>query len=175
MKKVLYALAIALFVVGCSGETTTTKDGKEVKEGIAKGTQVVIQPEGSKIKEVVEGVANKPITIETAPGKMHGKIEFPGAITLSNPKAVEAVISKLTPAQGKNTYNCAVLFSGVKHKGKIWNFTRKPVMVNVEWKYEGGAISTDQVAVESEGFGFTHADKEKGEPVTITYSVVDLE
>ena len=173
MKKVLYTLAIGALTLGavsCSSEGNT-KGEKVVKDGIAEGTQIVVQPEESMIKEVVEGSEGKPITIETARGKMHGQIEFPGAITLKNPSAAKNVISKLTPAQGKNTYNCAVLFTGTPKKGKIWNFTKNTITVDVEWKYEDGSTSTDQVTIESENFAFTHADANKGNTSTITYTV----
>ena len=123
------------------------------------------------IKEVVEGESNKPITIETARGKMHGQIAYPGAITLTNPEQAKNVISKLTPAQGKNTYNCAVLFTGTSKKGKIWNFTPNTITIDVKWEYADGTTSTDQVKVESQKFAFTHADSEKGETKTITYEV----
>ena len=175
MKKVLYTLVIGALTFGaisCSCENgSNTKDGKVVKDGIAEGTQVVVQPKESMIKEIVEGSEGKPITIETARGKMHGQIEFPGAITLKNPNAAKNVISKLTPAQGKNTYNCAVLFTGTPKKGKIWNFTKNAITVNVEWKYEDGSTTTDQVVIESENFNFTYADEDKGKTKTITYTV----
>lgn len=175
MKKVLYTLAIGALTLGaisCSSDNSkSTKEEKIVKEGIAEGTQVVVQPQESMIKEVVEGAEGKPITIEAARGKMHGQIEFPGAITLTDPAFAKNVISKLTPAQGKNTYNCAVLFTGTPKKGKIWNFTHNPITVDVEWKYEDGSTTTDQVIVESQKFNFTHADENKGETKTITYTV----
>ena len=175
MKKVLYTLAVGALTLGavaCSNDNgANAKDEKVVKDGIAEGTQIVVQPEESMIKEVVEGSEGKPITIETARGKMHGQIAFPGAITLTNLDAVKNVIQKLTPAQGKNTYNCAVLFTGTSKKGKIWNFTHNPITVDVEWKYEDGSSSTDQVVVESQKFNFTYADENKGKTKTITYTV----
>lgn len=172
MKKVLYSLA-AIAITMCIASCSSNEEKKEGDRtaGISNGTEVVTQSEKSMIKEVVEGTEGKPITIETARGKMHGQIEFPGAITLTDPASASNVISKLTPAQGKNTYNCAVLFTGTANKGKIWNFTHNPITVDVEWKYEDGSTSKDQVTVESQKFNFTHADKSKGKTKTITYSV----
>lgn len=180
MKKALYTFAVAataLCFAACSSEASTEStenNTQQTKKGIAEGTQIVHQPEESMIKEVVEGVEGKPITIETARGKMHGRIDYPGAITITDTTSSQ-ISAKLIPAQGKDTYQCAVLFTGTQYKGKIWNFTRKPVMVNVEWQYEDGSILTDQVALESKEFGFTHAEREKGVTKTITYTVVDLE
>ena len=175
MKKVLYTIAIGALTFGaisCSCDNSkNSSEEKIVKDGIAEGTQVVVQPQESMIKEVVEGAEGKPITIETARGKMHGQIEFPGAITLTDPAYAKNVISKLTPAQGRNTYNCAVLFTGTIKKGKIWNFTHNPITVDVEWKYEDGSTSNDQVVVESQKYNFTYADEAKGNTKTITYTV----
>ncbi len=173
MKKVLYTFAIGaliLNIMSCGSGSETNK-AEEQSEGIAAGTTIVPQAEESMIKEVVEGAEGKPITIETARGKMHGQIAFPGAITLTDPASAKNVISKLTPAQGKNTYNCAVLFTGTPKKGKIWNFTSNTITVDVEWKYEDGSTSKDQVTVESQKYNFTHADKAKGNTKTITYNV----
>lgn len=173
MKKVLYTFAIGALVfsiVSCGSDSETKKAG-ERSEGIAEGTTVVTQTEESMIKEIVEGAEGKPITIETARGKMHGQIAFPGAITLTDPESAKTVIAKLTPAQGKNTYNCAVLFTGTPKKGKIWNFTPNTITVDVEWKYDDGTTSNDQVTVESQKYNFTHADETKGKTKTITYTV----
>lgn len=177
MKKVLYILVIGALTIGCFScnkeNNKETKEVKVIKEGIAEGTQIVVQSNESMIKEVVEGTTGKPITIETARGKMHGQIEFPGAITLTDPASAKNVLGKLTPAQGKNTYNCAVLFTGTMKKGKIWNFTQNPVTIDVEWKYEDGSTSTDQVVIESQKFGFTYADEKKGNTKTITYTILE--
>ena len=104
---------------------------------------------------------------------MNGVIEFPGAITLTDTASVRTVISKLKPAQGPNTYNCAVLFTGTSKKGKIWNFTPETIIIDVEWKYEDGTTAKDKVVVESQKFNFTHADKAKGKTKTVTYTVLD--
>lgn len=176
MKKVLYSLIIgatALCIASC-GNDNKTSDTTPANTAPDLNSTVKDAPTSAPmVKEIVKGDNGKPITIETVRGKMHGQIEFPGAITLTNPEEAKNVLHKLTPAQGKNTYNCAVLFTGTPKKGKIWNFTHNPITVDVEWKYEDGSTSTDQVVVESQKFGFTHADDSKGKTKTITYNVIE--
>ena len=177
MKKALYSLLIVattMTIASCSSkEDSKNETIIETREGIAEDTKVLVQPQESMVKEVVEGTQGKPITIETKKGKMHGQIEFPGAITLTNLKEVKNIIYKLTPAQGQNTYKCAVVFTGTPKKGKIWNFTKKPITVDVKWEYEDGTTSTETISVESQKFSFTYADEKKGETKTITYNVIE--
>lgn len=173
MKKVLYSLIIGTMIMGfssCSNNNRTGKDASNTAPNL--NSTVKDAPTASPmITEIVDGENGKPITIETVRGKMHGQIEFPGTITLTNPDEAKNVLHKLTPANEINTFNCAVLFTGTAKKGKIWNFTPNTITVDVEWKYEDGTTSTDQVVVNSQKFGFTHADENKGKTKTITYNV----
>ena len=174
MKKVLYSLIIGatFFCFSSCGNDNKTSGATPANTAPDLNSTVKDAPTSAPmVKEIVKGETNKPITIETKRGKMHGQIEFPGAITLTNPEEAKNVLHKLTPAQGINTYNCAVLFTGTPKKGKIWNFTKNAITVDVEWKYEDGSTSTDQVVVESQKYNFTHADENKGKTKTITYTV----
>lgn len=174
MKKVLYSLVIGAIILGFN--SCADKKSGATPPNTAPNLNSTVQDAPTSapmIKEIVEGDNGKPITIETKRGKMHGQIEFPGAITLTNPEEAKNVLHKLTPAQGINTYNCAVLFTGTPYKGKIWNFTKNTITVDVEWKYEDGTTTKDQVVVESQKFNFTHADKAKGKTETVTYNVLE--
>lgn len=163
MKKVLYAfavLAMSLSAFSCGGDSANQENQK---------ANVSTAPFKA---EAVVGKVGESITMETTTKKMNGVIEFPGAITLTDTASVRTVISKLKPAQGPNTYNCAVLFTGTSKKGKIWNFTPETIIIDVEWKYEDGTTTKDQVSVESQKHAFSHADKAKGKTKTVTYSIV---
>ena len=163
MKKVLYAfavLALSLSVYSCGGDDATKEAEKsDVSTAPYKAEAVVVD-------------AGESITLETTTKKMNGVIECPGEITLTDTASARTVISKLTPAQGVNAYNCAILFTGTPKKGKIWNFTPETITVDVEWKYEDGSTTKDQVSVESQKHAFSHADNDKGKTKTVTYSVV---
>ena len=60
MKKVLYILVIGALTIGCFScnkeNNKETKEVKVIKEGIAEGTQIVVQSNESMIKEVVENI-----------------------------------------------------------------------------------------------------------------------
>lgn len=162
MKKVLYAFAImalSLSTFACGGGA----DEKNTSEKPAKVGKV----EAQKVE------VGKPVTMEAKTKQMNAKVDYPGAITIANPEAARTVLSKLTPAQGENTYNCAVLFTGTPKKGKIWNFTPNTIKVVAEWKYESGETTVDTVVVESQNHNFAHADKDKGKTATITYNILD--
>lgn len=176
MKKVLYSLVIGAIVLGFSSCANDNKSTGATPPNTAPNLNSTVQDAPTSapmIKEIVEGDKGKPITIEAERGKMHGQIEFPGVITLSNPEEAKNVLHKLTPAQGLNTYNCAIIFTGTPYKGKIWNFTKNTITVDVEWEYEDGTTEKDQVVVESQKFNFTHADKTKGKTETVTYNVLE--
>lgn len=161
MKKVLYSLAIlalSLSTFSCGDNANTEKQVEATEIGKAEPQQVEV---------------GKPVTMETKTKQMNAKIDYPGTITLANPDSVKTVLSKLTQAQGNNTYNCAVLFTGTPHKGKIWNFTPKSITVVAEWKYEDDSSLLDTVTVESQKFNFSFANKEKGKTKTVTYTVLD--
>lgn len=162
MKKVLYAfavLAISLSAFSCGDGANKDAQKSDVSTAPLKA-------------EAVVGEVGESITLETTTKKMNGVIAYPGDITLTDTASARTIISKLTPAQGVNTYNCAVLFTGTPKKGKIWNFTPETITVDVEWKYEDGSTTKDQVSVESQKHAFSHADKAKGKTKTVTYSVV---
>lgn len=170
-------LASAICLTSCNNtakenNVTTTDTSTSIDTTATAARDKNLEQSGQNmIKEIVKGEQDKPITIETKRGKMHGQIEMPGTITLTDPQSAKNIISRLTPAQGYNTYNCAVIFTGTTKKGKIWNFTPNTITINVEWKYENGSTSTDQVVVESQKFGFTHANTSKSNTKTITYTV----
>ena len=174
MKKVLYTLicgAAVLCLAACNNENKTSGATPANTAPDLNSTVKDAPTSAPMIKEIVDGENGKPITLETERGKMHGQIAFPGTITLTNPNEAKNVLHKLTPTNEINTFNCAVLFTGTAKKGKIWNFTPNTITVDVEWKYEDGTTSTDQVVVNSQKFGFTHADENKGNTKTITYNV----
>ena len=162
MKKVLYSLAI--MALSLSAFSCGSSDDE--KNASAKPAEV-----GKVEAQKVE--VGKPVTMETTTRKMNALIEYPGAITITDTNATKTILSKLTPAQGENTYNCAVLFTGTSKKGKIWNITPKTIKVAVEWKYENDETSLDTVEVESQKHKFTHADASKGATKTITYNVIE--
>ena len=173
MKKVLYPLIIGAIVMGLGSCSNNNRTGEEASNTAPNLNSTVkdAPTAAPMIKEIVDGENGKPITLETERGKMHGQIAFPGTIKLTNPDEAKNVLHKLTPAQEINTFNCAVLFTGTAKKGKIWNFTPNSITVDVEWKYEDGTTSTDQVVVKSQKYNFTHADENKGKTKTITYNV----
>ena len=162
MKKVIYALAIfalSLSTLSCG----SSNDKKE--------TATPVNPNVGKV-EPIKSSLDKPITLETVNKKMNAIIDVPGTITIANPDSVKSIISKLSKAEGKDTYNCAILFTGTSYRGKIWNFTPNTITVAAEWKYEDGSSLLDTVVVESQKHNFSVADKEKGKTKTVTYNIL---